>query len=102
MTPPATTYSSLVLIRICRYINATVLVIISLFVFLIPCVVTMHELADPNIRSAGIPASAWTLHRDLSPQFEKWARDRLNSSRAAELSTNNNSGTEWPLFGSVF
>jgi hypothetical protein len=102
MTPLAMPNSSSVLIRICRYINATVMVIISLLVFLIPSVETMHELTDPNLKSAGIPASAWTLHRNLSPQFEKWARDRLNSTRAEELSTKNISGTEWPLFGSVF
>jgi hypothetical protein len=87
---------------ICQYFNALVLIFISLFFFLIPGVTVVHELSDPNIRSAGIPQSAWKLHRALSPKFEQWARKRLDSNSAAELSTSNISGTEWPLFGSVF
>ena len=90
------------LIRICRFFNAAILVLIALCFFLIPGVVVIHDLSDPNIRSAGIPRSAWKFHRNLSPKFEQWARKRLDSTRAAELSTSNISGTEWPLFGAVF
>ncbi len=75
---------------------------LALFFFLIPRSCHRLDLSDPNIRSAGIPRSAWKLHRDLSPQFERWARQRLDSKRAAELPTSNISGTEWPLFGTVF
>ncbi len=78
------------------------MVLISLFCFLIPGLIVVHELSDPNIRSAGIPQFAWRLHRTLSPQFEHWANERLNSKRATELSTSDISGTEWPLFGAVF
>jgi len=91
-----------VLIGICRYSNAAVLVLAALFFFLIPATTVTHDLSDPNIRSAGIPRCAWKLHRDLSPRFERWARQRLDSKRAAELPTSNISGTEWPLFGTVF
>ena len=94
--------SAFFLIGICRHFNAVVMVLISLFFFLIPGVIVIHELSDPNIRSAGIPQSAWKLHRTISPQFERWARERLNSKRATELSTSDISGTEWPLFGAVF
>ncbi len=78
------------------------MVLIALFFFLIPGVITVRELSDPAIRSAAIPRCAWTLHRDLSPKFQQWAKKRLASTRAAELSTNDISGTEWPLFGAVF
>ena len=91
-----------VLVGVCSCFNATVMVLISLFIFLIPGSIVIHELSDPNIRSAGIPQSAWKLHRTLSPQLEQWAHERLNSKRAAKLSTSDISGTEWPLFGSVF
>jgi hypothetical protein len=94
--------SAFFLISICRYFNAAVMVLISVFFFLVPGGIVIHELSDPNIRSAGIPQAAWKLHRTISPQLEQWARERLNSKRAAELSTSNISGTEWPLFGSVF
>jgi hypothetical protein len=91
-----------VLMSICRYVNAAVMVLVALYFFLIPGVTVIHELSDPNIRSAGIPGTAWELHQTLSPKLEKWAGARLDSKRAAELSTSNISGTERPLFGSVF
>jgi hypothetical protein len=99
---PIKSISTPPLIGICRYANAAVLAMIALFFFLIPGMITVHDLSDPNIRSGGIPRSAWKLHRCLSPQFEQWAKKRLASTRAAELSTSNISGTEWPLFGAVF
>ena len=100
--PPIKPTSTPVLIGICRYFNAAVLILFSLFFFLIPGATVIHDLSDPGIRSAKIPQSAWRLHRTLTPKYERWAGERLASTRATELSTNNISGTEWPLFGSVF
>jgi hypothetical protein len=94
--------STPLLMGICRHTNAAILVLIALFFFFLPGIATVHDLSDPYIRSAGIPRSAWKLHRVLSPQFERWARKRLVSTRATELPTTNISGTEWPLFGAVF
>ncbi|HUR47747.1 MAG TPA: hypothetical protein VMZ27_17820, partial [Candidatus Saccharimonadales bacterium] len=74
----------------------------ALFFFLLPCATVLRDLSDPNIQRAEIPKSSWRLHKTLSGKYEKWATDRINSSRATELSTGNISGTEWPLFGSVF
>ncbi len=99
---PTKSKPACILISICRYFNAAVMVLISLFFFLIPGITVVRDLSDPNIRSAGIPQSAWKLHQTLSPRLEEWASERLDSKRAAELSTSNISGTEWPLFGSVF
>ena len=90
------------IISICRYFNAAAVFLVSLFFFLVPGATVIHDLSDPNIRSAGIPRSAWRFHQLLSPKYEQWARARLDSKRAAELSTSDISGTEWPLFGSVF
>jgi len=101
-TLPVESASVPVFAGICRYFNAVVMILISLFFFLIPGGIVVHELSDANIRSAGIPQFAWKLHRTLSPQFEHWANERLNSKRATELSTSDISGTEWPLFGAVF
>ncbi len=60
------------------------------------------DLRDPNLGGPGIPARAWELHRDLSPNLEQWAKARIASGRAEQLSTSDISGTEWPLFGAVF
>lgn len=90
------------LIGFSRCFNMVVAIALSLFFFLIPAGIVVRELADSNIRSAGIPQAAWEIHRSLSPKFEEWANHRLDSDRAIELSTEDISGTEWPLFGSVF
>jgi hypothetical protein len=89
-------------VKICRYINDGILFAIAFFIFVVPAAIDIRDLSDPGIRSAAIPQSAWRLHKNLSPKYERWALTRLNSSRAGELSTSNISGTEWPLFGSVF
>lgn len=82
--------------------NAAFRICAALLLFLTPVVLVIRDLGDPNIRSPGIPQSAWRLHRMLTPKFERWASKRLASNRATKLSTSNISGTEWPLFGSVF
>jgi hypothetical protein len=87
---------------LCRYINWGILAFAALFFFLYPAAKVICDLSDPNIRGPGIPRSAWGFHRALSPKYERWTTERLNSTRATELSTENISGTEWPLFGSVF
>jgi hypothetical protein len=87
------------LLNISRHVNAVFIVLVALLFFLIPGLTVIHDLTDPNLRSAGIPRSAWPLHRSLSPKFEQWAGARLDSQRAAALTTKDISGTEWPLFG---
>jgi hypothetical protein len=82
--------------------NAGVRILAAVVFCLLPVVRVVHDLADPDLRQAAIPRSAWRLHRTLTPKFEQWAKARLASGRATQLSTQDISGTEWPLFGSVF
>jgi hypothetical protein len=79
--------------------NAVLRVAAALLICLVPVALVTRDLADPNIRAAGVPQCAWRLHRSLTPKFERWAKSRLRSPRATKLSTSNISGTEWPLFG---
>lgn len=90
------------LARIIVITNATVRLAVALLVFVIPVLLLLRDLRDPCIRSPGIPQSAWRLHRTLTPKLERWAKQRLESRRATQLSVSDISGTEWPLFGSVF
>ncbi len=87
---------------ICRYVNAVIIAVTALYIFLIPAGTAIHELADQNIRQPGIPQAAWAIHQTLAPAYEKWARARLASKRATQLTTQDISGTEWPLFGTAF
>ncbi|WP_420627543.1 hypothetical protein [Candidatus Leptofilum sp.] len=49
-----------------------------------------------------MPRFLYQWHHQLSDKFAPWARERVNSDRATELSLNNISGTEWPIFSAVF
>ena len=75
---------------------------LGLFFFLIPGIRLISDLNDPALRSAGIPRAAWRLHENLAPRYAKWAQKRLASQRGGQLIGDDVSGTEWPLFGSVF
>ena len=73
-----------------------------MYFFLVPAGELVWDLRDPGLRSGQAPRFAFRWHRALSPKYERWARDRVQSGNAAQLSTGDIAGTEWPLFGSVF
>ena len=84
------------------YVNATIAVALSLYLFLVPAAILVRDLRDPGLRGGQIPHCAFRWHKSLSPKYERWARQRVASGRAGHLTTGNIAGTEWPLFGSVF
>ena len=90
------------MIGICRYGNAVIAVALAFYFFLIPGTLVVRDIVDPNLRGPGIPKRAWELHRTLTPRYEKWARARVASGRAASLSLYDVPSTEWPMFGSVY
>jgi len=85
-----------------KYVNSGIIVFSALYFFIIPGIMTIHDLCDPGIRQNKIPDFAYSIHRDLSPKYAEWAQKRLETECARDLSTADISGTEWPLFGSVF
>ncbi len=89
-------------IAACVYINAGLVVILSLYLFVAPVAILIHDLNDPALSNGNVPSFAFRWHRKLSKEFEPWARERVASGQATELSTQNISGTEWPVFSSVF
>lgn len=89
-------------LRMCVYANFVFLVFMSTWLGFIPAVLVVRDLADPGLKQDRIPNAAFRLHRQLSPQIAKWARSRVASGRASSLYLFDISGTEWPLFGSVF
>jgi hypothetical protein len=86
----------------CHYINVGLRVIIAVVFFLFPAGTVIQNTNSRDLHEANIPKTAWRLFQQLTPEYEKWAEKRLHSSRAANLSTEDIAGTEWPLFGSVF
>jgi hypothetical protein len=71
---------------------------VSFYFLLIPAVKLTGELNDPTLRTGGISPEAWQLSRVLAPRYAAWARNRI----AHENDPATVSGTEWPLFGSLF
>src|SRR5580692_6620683 len=83
-------------------INSVCVILLTLLFCLYPAARAAFDVRDPALRGPGIPAFAWRLYRNLTPRYAAWARHRLAGGQAAQLSLENISGTEWPLFGSVF
>ena len=89
-------------LRLCVKINAGIMIFISVYVLLIPAVMLIYDLQDPGLYSDKVPRCAFRWHKALSPKYEKWARERVEGEAATKLSMSDISGTEWPVFGSVF
>jgi len=85
------------------YLNAILLGILAFYFFFYPAIIIIRDLNDPGLTGGDAPPRfAYTWHRSLSPKYEKWARERVASGKAAGMSVNDISGTEWPVFGTVF
>jgi len=89
-------------IAVCLYVNTLGAIALSVYLFILPAALVVRDLGDPALRGGDIPRCAFRWHRSLSPRYEKWARSRVAAGKASQLGTEDISGTEWPLFGSVF
>jgi hypothetical protein len=79
------------------------LVIVAFYFFFYPALTILHYLNDPGLKSGETPPRfAYGWHRSLSKKYETWARERVASGAAANMSVQDISGTEWPVFGTVF
>jgi hypothetical protein len=87
--------------KIIRF-NSIVIILLAGIFLIYPSVRATLDIRDPALRGPGVPKAAWRLYRNLTPRYAKWAKDRVAHGQAETLSTSDISGTEWPLFGSVF
>ena len=83
-------------------INSVVVVLLMAAFCIYPPIRAVLDIRDPALRQPGIPKAAWRLYRNLTPRYARWAQARVAQGQAEGLSVSNISGTEWPLFGSVF
>jgi hypothetical protein len=81
-----------------RWALAMACVAASVLLGFVPGVKVISYLRDPALRDGGIPVAAWELSVNLAPRYAAWATARV----AREHDPASVSGTEWPLFGSVF
>lgn len=89
-------------LTLCVNINAVVIIFLAAYVLLIPAGMLTYDLRDPGLYSNTMPRCAFRWHRALCLKYEKWARHRVQGGAATKLTTQDISGTEWPVFGSVF
>jgi len=82
--------------------NSVATILLAAVLCVYPTVRAALDFEDPALRGPGIPQPAWRIYRGLTPRYAAWARERVAEGKAETLSTTNISGTEWPLFGSVF
>ncbi len=90
------------LIRVCSYGNSIVLVALAFYYFIFPLSILINILRDPSLHDGSTSRFLYTWHHQLSEKLEPWATARLRSGRASELSMNDISGTEWPIFSAVY
>ena len=90
------------LLRICILGNLVLSVAVACWFAFYPAARVALDLRDPALKGGGIPRTAFRVHRSIAPKLERWAKERVASGRAAQLSTENISGTEWPVFGALF
>jgi len=76
--------------------------LLSLYFFLMPAGLLIYDLNDPGLGSDKMPRCVFRWHKSLSPKYERWANQRLAGGPAPGLDDAGVSGTEWPVFGSVF
>ena len=90
------------MIRKIILVNSIIGALLAAALFVYPSVRGGLNLLDPALKGPGIPKADWRLMRRLTPRYATWAQHRVAQGNATNLSTRDISGTEWPLFGSVF
>ncbi len=86
----------------CAIINVAVVILLAVYFFIVPAGILIHDLRDPGLGNGEIPRFTYRWHQILSQKYEPWARGRVASGKAEKLDFLDISGTEWPVFGSVF
>jgi hypothetical protein len=84
------------------YGYAAMVVSLLLYFFLLPAAAIIQAITDPGLRSGEMPRFTYRWHQALSQDMEEWAVQRVASGAAVEMDVSNISGTEWPVFSSVF
>jgi hypothetical protein len=90
------------LMLVCCWGNLVIFISLSVYFFFLPFVLMILYLGDHGLKADGMPKVAFHLHQQLSPRYERWACQRIKTDLAKNLSLEEISATEWPVFGSVF
>jgi hypothetical protein len=78
------------------------MVLLSVYFFVVPFFMIGYFISDPTLKGGAPSQFALWLHWRLSPRYQKWAVERVASDKAERVHLQDISGTEWPMFCSVF
>ena len=67
-----------------------------------PVFIVLSQLRDKDYETKVIPKYVFQQYFRLTPNIDKWASKRLSSSQIQNINLSDVSGTEWPLFGSIY
>ena len=82
--------------------NMIVLIVLTIVFLLWPIAYSLSVFTSGALSSGEISEFAYDWHESLSKNMGPWARERVSSGRAENLSTSDVAGTEWPMFSAVF
>lgn len=82
--------------------NKVLKILAAVYFLIVPALMIVWNMADPANRDGRIPRLAVYLFKTLTPRYEKWAKERVESKSAGALTGADISGTEWPPFGSAY
>jgi len=77
-------------------------ILLALFFFIYPGVVSLSLLWDDQLRSTGESRLVQRWFPSVAGRYEEWATQYLKSQYAAKICHDAIAETEWPMFGSVF
>lgn len=85
-----------------RVLFGFLIVFISVYFLIYPSAKTLFYVHKEASSASGISDFASDVHYAIAQDFGAWARQRVEEASGADLSLNNISGTEWPMFSAVY
>lgn len=83
-------------------VKSLLLALIAVYFFLWPAVIIVNDIRSPELRNNDLPDFTFRWHKNISKNYSTWATQRVESNRASSLTTDDISGTEWPMFSAVY
>lgn len=80
----------------------TILIFVSLYYLLYPTVTVYRQIQKEAAPQSHVSSFAFDLHLAIAENFGNWAQDRVDRAAGTQLSIDDISGTEWPMFSAVY
>lgn len=89
-------------LRFNHYADSILGIFLSLYLFIIPAGIILLVIFNSKFTTGEILPVIFYWHKALSKDIESWAQERVSDQNSIVVNPNDISGTEWPIFSSVF